>query len=464
MKIFSFIIAFIMMLPTYLFSFLPKNLEKDFEIAGSGYSDGFIELDGEKTAAEKTADGKKTVFDFGNVKTDWFNYYGVKYTSDAYIKGEITYSVKNREYTEEFFLEPAEKAECFYSFIDDCLENRKSNGIYKISLEPLDKENAEFVLIGIGLFNREVPENDVFIESNGYKLGINLVWGGALSYLEDTDSNVQAVSVGDRIFVDSDAAGRYGVRSVNNNVNLINRYDPGRLVQQSYYGTSNYECGEFMGNVWNYNPVQGGNQFGESSKIVDLICDENSIYIKCRPLDWAKSKEDITPSYMEATYTISKGLVNVSCRFVDFSGYDSAYTTQEMPAFYCIEPFNRFVYYSGENPWTGDNKLSYENKLIFWPDAGYPNFSSTENWAAFIGEFDDSFGIGLYVPNEASFLAGVFDRENTKEKDPSKDDSTSYIAAIEWHEFKSFSPMEYSYYISTGTTAEMRSSFETIRN
>ena len=169
-------------------------------------------------------------------------------------------------------------------------------------------------------------------------------------------------------------------------------------------------------------------------------------------------------NFEENFEVIGSGLVKVSCRFVDFSGYDDAYTTQEMPAFYCIEPFNRFVYYSGDKPWTGDEKLSYENKLIFWPDAGYPHFSSTENWSAFIGEFDDSFGIGLYVPNEASFLAGVFDRENTTEKDPSVDDSTSYIAAIEWHDFKSFSPMEYEYYISTGTADEMRSSFEAIRN
>lgn len=462
-KILSAIIAFVMMLPSYCFSFLPKNFDENFEVIGSGYADGAISLGGETVSAEKSIDGKKTAFDFGKIKTGWFNYYGVKYKSDAYMRGEVTYLVRNKEYTEEFFLEPCGEANEFHSFIDGCLDNRKANGFCEITFEPLDKEMADFTLYGIGLFNREVPKDDVFIESNGYKLGVNLVWGGALSYLEDTDSNVQAVKKDGKIFVDSKASERYGVRSVNNNVNLINRYDPGRLVQQSYYGTSNYDCGEFMGNRWNYNPVQGGNQFGESSKIVDLICDENSIYIKCRPLDWAKSAEDITPSYMEAIYMISKGLINISCRFVDFSGYDEAYTTQEMPAFYCIEPFNRFVYYSGDKPWIGDTKLSYENKLIFWPDAGYPNFNSTENWSAFIGEFDDSFGIGLYVPNEASFLAGVFDRENTTEKDPSVDDSTSYIAAVEWHTFKSFNPMEYSYYISTGTAGEIRSNFETIR-
>lgn len=461
LKFLSVIISFIMMLPSYVFSFLPKNIEADFTVSGSGYSDGIIELDGEKVSAEKTED-KTVTFDLGNIKTDWFNYYGIKYKSDAYIKGEITYTSRNKEHTEEFFLEPSGEAKEFHSFIDGCLDNKKANGFCKITFEPLDKEAADFTLYGIGLFNREVPEKYVYIENNGYKLGVNLDWGGALSYLEDTDSDVQAVKKDGRIFVDSNASERYGLKSVNNNVNLINRFDPGRLVQQSYYGTAEYDCGEFMGNRWNYNPVQGGNQFGESSKIVDLVCDENSIYIKCRPLDWAKPATDITPSYMEATYTISKGLVNVTCRFVDYSGYPQAHASQEMPAFYCIEPFNRFVYYSGDKPWTGDKKLSYENQLIFWPDAGYPHFQATENWSAFIGEFDDSFGIGLYVETAESFLAGVFEREKTVFEDPSIDPTTSYIAAIEWHYFNSFTPMEYSYYLSTGTTDEIRSNFETI--
>ncbi len=123
---------------------------------------------------------------------------------------------------------------------------------------------------------------------------------------------------------------------------------------------------------------------------------------------------------MEATYSLEKGVVKAICRVVDFSGYpgSSPDRVQECPAFYCVEPLNRFVYYSGDKPWTNDKNLSYENDLIFWPDAGYPHFKSTENWSAFIGDFDDSFGIGLYVPNDVEFLAGVFDRENALQKTP----------------------------------------------
>lgn len=461
------VITLIFLFPSYLISFLPCFEDRDFTVIGDSEADGYITVNGESVAADKAVDPSTgtVTFDFGTLKCGRFNYFAIKYKSDAYIKGKITYTLKAEKYTEEFFLEPTADAGTFRSFIDGCLENQKAYRLHSVTFEPLDKDTMDFELLGVGVFNREVPDDNVYIKNDELKLGVDLNWGGALSYLEDLNSDVQAVRKDGRVYVDSNAAERYGVKSINNKVNLINRYDAGRLVQQSYYGTSggDYECGEYNGNQWNYNPVQGGNKYNECSKIVDIIAENGSLYVKCRPLDWAKTSAESSPSYMEATYTLDAGVVKVSCRFVDFSGYPSASTTQEMPAFYCIEPFNRFVYYSDDKPWQNDSNLTYENELIFWPDAGYPNFYSTENWAAFIGEFDDSFGIGLYVPHEVGFLAGVYNRETTKEKDPSKDCATSYIAAVETMEFASFKPVEYKYCITTGTTAEIRENFEKIK-
>ena len=460
-KLFSAILALIMFLPSFLLSMLPCNNDTDFEI---GVSDKALLVNGNEAAVNKTASEKSAVYDFSSLKTDWFNYFGIKYSSDAYVKGNITYLEGNEEKSEDFFLEPSSDGS-FYSFIDSYLNKRKSNALVKLEFTPLDKEAFSFTLSGIGLFNREVYDNEIYIENDEHKLGINLDWGGALSYLEDKNSSVEAVIVDGVTKVDSDASARYGVKARSKHVNLINANDTGRLVQQSYYGTGDCEQykGEFYGeNKWNYNPVQGGNQYNEAAKIVDVRISDESIYIKCRPLDWAKKKEFITPSYMETEYSLSEGLIKADCRFVDFSGYPAATTTQERPAFYCVEPLNRFVYYSGNAPWTGDSALSYENGLIFWPDAGYPNFSATENWSAFIGEFDDSFGIGLYVPNKASFLAGVFARGGCTTADPATESPTSYIAAVEVLNFSSFKPMEYTFYMSTGNTTEIRDSFSTL--
>ena len=122
---------------------------------------------------------------------------------------------------------------------------------------------------------------------------------------------------------------------------------------------------------------------------------------------------------------------------------------------------NNFVYYGGDKPWT-NGKLTSEPDLIFWPDAGYPNFYSKENWSAFTGEFEDSFGIGVYVDNEEAFLAGVFNRETTTNEDPSKDGPTSYIAIVKNRTFKRFDPYQYEYYLATGDTTEIRNTFKNI--
>lgn len=462
LKIIALIMAFITGFFSYPLSFLPKNIDTSFAVAIDGrftLNDEGIDatVDGKVLESNELVLDKKVTIDFDTYLTDWFNFFAIAYSTDAYLKGEIIYKTGVTDKSEEFFLEPADNG-TFYSFIDNCLDGTKADGIYSISFEPLNVETATIKVLGISTFNREIPDREVYIEADGYKIGVDMLWGGALSYLEDTDSSVEAVNVDGRVYVDKNASELYGKKAFSKNVNLINRSDTGRLVQQSYYGTGDceqYQGGVFMDNKWNYNPVQGGNQYNESSKIVDLRCDENSIYIKCRPLDWSLPKENITPSYMEATYTIEKGAVHVECRYVDFSGYPVVYTSQEIPAFYCIEPFNRFVYASG-------GEIKSEPDLIFWPDAGYPNFVSDENWSAFVGQGENSFGIGVYVEDEDTFLSGVFDRGGDLGKDPSKGSPTSYIAVIKFRESTSYDPYTYDYYLATGNTNEIRDTFNAL--
>ena len=456
----------------FLVSFI--KTDDDFTIKTGAFTQTTIMVNGEQlsegvdiSSALETNFGLRfsdeITINLSEASTVWFNYYGIIYTSDAYLKATLTYKAGLVEKSEDFFLEPSDTNKSFYSFVDDMLDGKRGNKLISLTFTPLNSEYATLNIGGFSTFNREIPEKEIFIEADNLKLGIDLLWGGALSYLEDTNSNVQAVKVDDTIKVDSNAAERYSTESVNDNVNLINRNDTGRLVQQSYYGTLDYDHGVYMENDWRYNPVQGGNQFNDHSKIVDIKITDSSIYIKCRPLDWAKEKEYITPSYMEATYSIENGAVHTTCRFVDFSGYPEAESDQEIPAFYCIAPLDRFVYYAGDEPWT-DGDLTYVDDLIFWPDAGYPHYYSKENWAAFTGEFDDSFGIGIYVPDEEEFLTGIYERDKTTNEDPSCDGPTSYIAITKTRTFRSFEPFSYDYYLATGTKEEIRDSFKEIDN
>ncbi|MBP9987968.1 MAG: InlB B-repeat-containing protein [Ruminococcus sp.] len=397
-----------------------------------------------------------------NSECEKFNYFGLKYTSSTYAQGTITYEIDDIQYSEKFFLEPDENGE-FYSFIDGVFDKLRSGKIISLSFSPLNADDLNLTVTGFSVFNRQIPETVTYINNSFIKIGVNLDWGGSLSYYEDLDSNVQAVSDNGIIRIDSNAAQRYNTQSLNDSVNLINCHDTGRLVQQSYYGTENYDMGFFNGHYCAYNPVQGGNMYNDSSKIVDLRVESDKLYVKCRPLDWAKEKEYITDSYMETTYSFCDNSLKTQCRFVDFSGYDPAQRGQELPAFYGAATMDKFVYYSGKSPWT-DDELSSMKGLDEYLYAHYPSVTPTEQWGALTGEFSDSLSIGLYVPQCEYMLAGVYGSVTEQTENPDISNPTSYLAGGRMMLFQSFTPIEYDYYISTGTVDEVRDTFKNIHD
>ena len=398
-----------------------------------------------------------------------FNRYVVKYSSDAYVKGELNFNGT----IEEFFLEPSDNGE-FSGYIDGFLNGTTQTKITSITFKPLNADAMDFSLKAIDLTKATSNGDEygmVYLSSTDYKIGVDLDWGGALTYLEDLKNNPvvaednENTSAPIEVGLSDDFTGTYKVGcdketdkyTKQSSVNLINAHDTGRLVQQSYYGTGSYpyEPGMYGEAVWNYNPVQGGNLYNEASKIVDLKITDNEIYIKCRPLDWAKDAKDITPSYMEAWYTLENGLMRATCRFVDFSGYPAVTATQEVPAFYCVEPLNNFVYYQGGEAWSDSNKKTTLKDLAFWGDTTEQDFQCNENWGAFIGDGASGYGIGIYTPGQSLYHPGVFERDTftNLDYDQSADllpnqpaanhNATSYIGVADALYFQSYKPISY---------------------
>jgi len=88
-----------MLFPSYLFSLLPSKADTEFNIIG-------IET-AEVTGIENGVISEKAVYDFNCKDRGWFNYYGISYKSDTYIKGVITYIIRGRKYSEEYcYLRP----------------------------------------------------------------------------------------------------------------------------------------------------------------------------------------------------------------------------------------------------------------------------------------------------------------------------------------------------------------------
>lgn len=377
-----------------------------------------------------------------------FNRFTICYVSTQPLKATITYTEGGQSRTDSFFLEAGENT---FSCVNvNYLAGKKGTGISRMTFESCNNQNATFALCLLKTQDYPVyssgSDNTYYIENSRYKLGVRLSWGGGINYL-------------------SDAKAARGLRDRN----LINQADTGRLVQQSYYGTSkegSYQAGVYNDAQWKYNPVQGGDAYQNHSRIIDIVVNEYSVYVKSQPQDWSLDNQ-ITPSYMENSYTLYADYIKVDNRFVDFSGMTThPYTHQELPAFYTLSVFKRFYWYDGSSGWTGDT-LSYRDDLNFWGDPLYHNDctipvrqSNTETWCAWVHPSLE-YGIGLYVPNVDVFLAGKYAYNGSSD---SKNGATNYVAPLNNMKMVSYQPLEYSYLMTTGQIEEIREIFKANRN
>ena len=373
------------------------------------------------------------IYRFSAPISESFNYYTVRYSSSAYLSAELIYTKNGKTYTEQLYLEPGQRMS-FDSFCDGAVSGQSGAAMTELRLTPIKTRQAEFMLEDISASKRETPDEVVYITQGRYRLGVKLAWGGGISYLEDLQDGDEQLA------------------------NLLNDHDTGRLVQQSYYGTVSapYTPAQYNGTTWSYNPVQGGDQYNNRSKLVDYRISEDgaSIYVKCRPLDWAQNNQ-LTPSYMENTYMIEDGLIRVDNRFVDFSGYSHREAHQELPAFYTVSYLSDFVYYAGRNGFS-DEALTVKRDLPFWAgnaDA-YFKLSSKETWGAWVSP--DGYGIGVFTPISDTLLAGRHAYNGSR---LSGNGATNYVAPLITYHLKALSPFTYSYYITTGSVEEMRDTF-----
>ncbi len=399
----------------------------------------------------KTAEGHTYTFSDGFrmevYRRRYFNRYTIVYSASSPIRGEITYLLwddagKETTYTEAFYLEAGEDR-IFASLIDGYFEDVYAYGIAAIELATCKGDEATFTIQDISTNMAPVfASGSYYLENDRFRVGVLLSWGGGISYIEDKQDG-------------DDSLG-----------NLINRADPGRLIQQSYYGVkdgADYEAGMYGETLWRYNPVQGGDLYGNASKLVDFSLSEdgNSIYIKCRPMDWAKNGE-LTPAYMENTYTLAEDAILVDNRYVDFFHVEHPAHHFELPAFYTISYLGTFHYYNGSKPWTGDAYESLPNES-FWAgnSDAYHKIAAgnTETWAAWTA--NNGFGIGLFTPGAEILLAGRHAYNGSK--DPTNN-GTSYVAPIQTRAIVPYEPFEYSYIITTGTVDEMRYVFDAYVN
>jgi len=146
-----------------------------------------------------------------------------------------------------------------------------------------------------------------YIDNGRVKLGVIRDWGASIAYFS----------------------------RVSPERNLINYFDKGREVQQSYYGNlyGGY-CPGFdpsMEDRWN--PVQAGDAIGNPSNVMEFANDGKSIYAKIIPKDWCLNNVSID-GYMEEWITLINDAAKIHFKFTYTGSTAQIEHAQETPAMF----------------------------------------------------------------------------------------------------------------------------------
>ncbi len=256
----------------------------------------------------------------------------------------------------------------------------------------------------------------VFLENDHLKLGVLRSHGGAIGYLSPRDSKQ----------------------------NLLNHYDHGRLVQQSYYGDA--DGSRWVDQAWRFNPVQAGDYQGQAAELLEFKATATTAYARTRPRNWAGGQL-LDDCEMEQWVELDGSLVRLKYAFTYRGEKSHAERDQETPAMFVAAELDNLVTYSGPHPWT--------NRPLTTRQPGWPNESLElpENWVAWVDA--QGQGIGLYVPTAR--IATCYRYRGGSGSD------CSYVAPLARFALQPGFHFHYNAWLTVGSAAEIRERFQQLR-
>jgi hypothetical protein len=242
----------------------------------------------------------------------------------------------------------------------------------------------------------------VFVENAFIRVGINLKWGGAITHVSEPGGP-----------------------------NLINSYDLGRQIQQSYYsGPANYQReGKVKHKHWGnfpWNPIQTGDSHRIGSRVVEHRVKDGKLYVKTIPMLWPM-KDDAAECHMETWIYLSETgpMFSYKAKLTNARSDHTQYGAhpQEIPAVYTNGPWHRLITYTGDKPFTGGATKEVRNDHKEpWP---WIKFLATEGWTALLD--DKGTGIGVCALGPSEFHAGFNGRRGTGGE---KSTNTGYMSPM----------------------------------
>lgn len=264
-----------------------------------------------------------------------------------------------------------------------------------------------------------IPADWVFIDNGQIRLGVKKTSGAGIGWLSRSGSKV----------------------------NLLDHWDHGRLIQQSYYGKKD---GSLWGKKpWSWNPVQGGDYKNHAATVLELTSDQTTLHARTRPRNWAGG-ELLTDCEMEETIRLEGAVAIVKFGF-RYSGTNShPVRAHEVPATFVNPAYGTMVIYDGDKPWT-DAALTRSQPG--WPNEGR---KIPEGWFAWVN--DQSSGVGVFSPIAKQLTCYRFGTS------PQAKGACSYAAPLVKFAITPGIHFEYEIALALGTPEEMRAAFSKLKN
>jgi len=228
---------------------------------------------------------------------------------------------------------------------------------------------------------------------------------------------------------------------------VVNDYDMGRMIQQSYYaGPVPFEGANWMGDDWPWNPVAAGDKDNYISTVLEHTNDGQTIYIKRIPKQWGLSNVD-SECTTEEWIELKDNVAIVRCRLINNRSDTTFYPirNQELPAVYTNNTFRYIYTYEGDVPFTNDSMSQ-----IISPDPTPPwtYYYATENWTALVDSGE--WGLGVYHPGVQITAAGYHNN-------PYSPAATGYVSPIRAEYIDYNIVYEYEYYLILDDLSDIRS-------
>jgi hypothetical protein len=252
-------------------------------------------------------------------------------------------------------------------------------------------------------------EGWVYLDNGQVRLGINLKAGACIGWFSPSHSAE----------------------------NLLNTYDVGRYVQQSYYGDE--DGSDWNGKPWRYNPVQGGSWRNEPAQVVESRAEKDQLYAKIIPRHWATGQklDEVT---MEQWLKLDGGLARLRFKMTYNGQKTHLPRHQELPALFVKPTLDTLIFTSPEGQ-LQRLKPGFPNQ--------YVHLGSIP-WIAWVNDQDS--GLGLYMPHTREATTYRVRHGNRGD--------CSYLAPIQTFALKPGLTFEYEVILAIGSLEHLRSVFD----